>query len=350
MGNETNYNIHGLIKFRIEGDNTKIINHFKEDYAYFVVKDDIEPDFRLIVSDFTLDTNDCYFINYKYYVRENYIACNDGYKIVKWKVAIENIDTKPVIHFSGGMFSEIFLRDYIIEPLIAFLLNQKGLVLLHASSVAYQDKGYIFSATKGTGKTSTLLNLIRDGGIYLSNEPTLLSERGIVYSYPSFIHLYYYNFKSVPFITYKLNTQQKVELYVKHLVHLISLKYVSFSLNINAKTFFGNIGSQYPVKSFILLNKTNKNNIMINSSMKKDELIHKLVIINKFEWEYFSRLIAAYSYVFPKSIVTSFWRKYQEILEKSLEGINIYSIDVPKLYDDETYNEIFKLVKMNEDS
>jgi len=350
MGNETNFNIHGLIKFRIEGDNAKIINHFKKDYAHFVVKDDIEPDFRLIVSDFTLDTNDCYFINYKYYVRENYIACNDGYKIVKWKVAIENIDTKPVIHFSGGMFSEIFLRDYIIEPLIAFLLNQKGLVLLHASSVAYQNKGYIFPATKGTGKTSTLLNLIRDGGIYLSNEPTLLSEKGIVYSYPSFIHLYFYNFKSVPFIAYKLSTAQKIELYLKQLFHLISLKYVSFSLNINAKTFFGNIGSQYPVKSFILLNKTNKNNPMINTSIDKDELIHKLMIINKFEWEYFSRLIAAYSYVFPKSIVTSFWRKYQEILEKSLEGINIYSIDVPKLYDDETYKEIFKLVKINENS
>ncbi len=345
MANEINFDIHGLLKFRIEGENKKIIDHFKDDYAYFVTLDEIEPDFRLIVSDFELNTKECFFINYKYYVRKNYIACNDGYKIVKWKLSIENIETKPIIHFNGGMFSEIFLRDYIIEPLIAFLLVQKGYVLLHASSIAYNNQGFIFPATKGTGKTSTLLNLIKDGGVYLSNEPSLVSDKGVLYSYPSFIHLYYYNFKSVPLIANKLRFGQKFELFFKNFIHLISLKYVSFSLSIDAKTFFDKIGTKYPLNSLILLNKTNRDIVIVNSDITKNEIIEKLVIINHFEWEYFSRLLNAYSYIFPNSRTSSFWQKYKETLEKSLEAVNLYSVDVPTVYDDSTYSKIFEMIK-----
>jgi hypothetical protein len=345
MATKINFNIHGLLKFSIEGSNKKLIEHFKKDYAYFITDEEIEPDFQLIVSDFDMKNDDCYFINYKYYVRDNYISCNDGHKIVKWKVSIENFDTKPIVRFNGGLFSEIFLRDFFIEPLIAFLLNQKGFVLLHASSIAYKDQGYIFPAAKGTGKTSTLLNLIKDGGVYLSNEPTLLSENGTVYSYPSFIHLYYYNFKSVPFIAGKLQNSQKIEIFLKNLVHLLSLKYVSFSLNLDAKDLFSKIGTSLPLKSLILLNKTNRDTVEINSEINRSDVIDKLVIINKFEWEYFSRLLYAYSYIFPNSKVSTFWQKYKENLKKSLINVNLYSVDIPKFYNNSTYEKIFDLIK-----
>jgi hypothetical protein len=345
MSNKINFDIHGLLKFTIEGNNKKIIKHFEKDYAYFITNTDIEPDFKLIVSDFKMKNDNCYFINYKYYVRENYISCNDGYKIVKWKMSIENLDTKPIVRFNGGIFSEIFLRDYIIEPLIAFLFNQKGYVLLHASSIAYKDRGYIFPATKGTGKTSTLLNLIKDGGIYLSNEPTLLSENGVVYSYPSFIHVYYYNFKSVPFLSENLYFLQKIELYLKNFAHVLSFKFVSFSLNLDAKCLFKEIGTSLPLKTLILLNKTNRNNVIIHPKINKSDVIDKLVIINQFEWEYFTRLANAYSYVFPKSSVSMFWEIYRKNLEKSLKNCDLYSVDVPKVYDDKTYDEIFKLIQ-----
>jgi len=170
------FNIHNLITFSIEGNNKKIIDHFKRDYAYFISTSEIDPDFRIIVSDFELDIKDCNFINYKYYVRDNYIACSDRYKIVKWKLSIKDIETKPIVNFNGGIFSELFLRDYIIEPLIAFLLVQKGYILMHASSIAYNNQGIIFPATKGTGKTATLLNFMKDGGVFLSNEPSMIGE------------------------------------------------------------------------------------------------------------------------------------------------------------------------------
>jgi len=138
---------------------------------------------------------------------------------------------------------------------------------------------------------------------------------------------------------------QKIELFLKKLTYHLSMHYVSFPLNISANNLFDTVGIQYPLKSLILLNKTNRDSIVINRNLSKTETIQKLVIINQFEWQYFTQLLQSYTYVFPNSHVHLFWQKYREILKKSLEKVDLYSVDIQKFYDNNTYSKIFELIK-----
>jgi hypothetical protein len=283
-----NFNIHNLITIKFEGTNHRLLDHFRKDYSYFVTDRQIDPDIHVILSDFIPDNNDCYNINNKYYIKTNYIQSEDTYKMVHWKYCVKNIEEKPQLLFQGSLFSEIFLRDYFIEPLIAFKLAQKGLTFLHASSVAYNDGGFAFAACQGVGKTTTLVNLISDGATYLSNEPSLISHEGTIYSFPSFLHFYHYNLKGNQRFSKSLKKTERLELELKHLAHLLSFKYVSFPLNIDAARIYGKIGNKYPLKSQFILSKTTGSKVHVHENCDIKDIVKKLVLINRFELDYFS--------------------------------------------------------------
>lgn len=342
-----NFNIHDLLKFKIEGTDKRILKHFSRDYSYFRTNEEIESELDIIVSDFTSTNDNCYIINQKYYVKDNYIFCNDSHKIVKWSFCIKDIENKPTVYFKGGLFSEIFLRDFIIEPLIGFKLAQKGYSLVHASGVALDNKGFVFPACKGVGKTSTMLNLIGDGGIYLSNEPIIISNDGMVYSFPSYIHFYHYNLKGNPQFSEKLKIEDKIELELKHLVYLLSLKYGSFSLNIDSKKLFKEIGDKYPLQSLILLTKTNRKEVKILENIDKKELVERLITINKFEMQYFSDYLMAYSYIYPENTVTSYWQTLENNLVSALSKTPCHEVVIPFKYNSTVYEEIYRLIKRN---
>ena len=342
-----NFNVHDLFKFKMEGTNKKILKHFSQDYSYFRTDEEIESELDIILSDFIPDNKDCYIINHKYYIKENYIYCKDKYKIVNWKFCIKNLNGKPTIYFKGGLFSALFLRDYIIEPLIAFKLAQKGFLLIHASGVALNGKGFVFPACKGVGKTSTMLNLIDNGGIYLSNEPIIISNKGKVYSFPSHIHFYHYNLKGASKFSGSLKIKDKIELELKHLIYILSLKYGSFPLNINAEKVFEKIGDEYPLQSLILLTKTNRNGITILENIDKKELVERLILVNMFEMQYFSDILMAYSYVFPKNITKSFWEIFEDNLLSALSKIPCHEVKIPFEYNEKVYEEIHQLIQKN---
>ena len=94
-------------------------------------------------------------------------------------------DTPLTIHFNGEPFfgPELFLQ-LILEPLLTYLLPQKGALSLHASSLSYNGKGVIFTGSTGVGKTSILLTLLKlPGTIYMSDDQTLVKDCTI-YPYP----------------------------------------------------------------------------------------------------------------------------------------------------------------------
>ncbi|HEY9245930.1 MAG TPA: hypothetical protein VIO11_03695 [Candidatus Methanoperedens sp.] len=340
-----NFNIHNLFKFKIEGTDKNQLDHFCRDYSYFRTNEEIESELDIKLSDFIPDTRDCHIINHKYYIKNNYIYCSDRYKVVKWRFCIQDIDTRPTVYFKGGMFSETFSRDYIIEPLIALKMAQKGYSLMHASGVALNDKGFIFPACKGVGKTSTMLNLMEDGGTYLGNEPIIISNNGKVYSFPSYIHFYHYNLKGTSSFSKNLSAKDRIELELKHLLYLLSFKYGSFPLDIDHKKLFKKAGDEYPLQGLILLSKTNRNELNILENIEKDALIERLITINKFEMQYFSDILMAYLYVFPDSITKSFWKISEDNLRKSLSNIICHEVEIPMKFDQGVYREINQLIQ-----
>ncbi len=73
----------------------------------------------------------------------------------------------------------------IVEALLRFLLVSKGYVLLHSAAIADEHGSTLLSAQTDTGKTSTVITLVRNGGYrFLSDDMTIIGPGGEAISYP----------------------------------------------------------------------------------------------------------------------------------------------------------------------
>ncbi|GEM_PF-2643980 len=341
------FNIHNLIKIHVDGTQKRTLNYFCRDYFHFTTVEPTEPDIEVIISDFVPDIDNCYLVNHKYYIKDDSIFCKDTHKVVKWKVYIKALsEKKTIVYFSGTKFSEVFLRDCIIEPIIALKLALKGFVFLHASGIAMHGKGFVFPACKGVGKTSTLLNLAGQG-VFLGNDKVIISSDGYVYSYPTLVHIFGYNLKDMPHAFRLLSKRQRMETQIKRAIKKLSFEYASLPLDIDPQLIWGQLGNSYPLQSVILLSKSTKTDIKILEHDNKEEFIKRLTIINRYEMDYFENLLLAYSFIYPNSImnIDQYWQTCRDILTKTLENTRCLEVEIPKIYTTDTYHKIFELLK-----
>ena len=77
------------------------------------------------------------------------------------------------------------LYTNVIEALLRFVLVERGYMLLHSACLQMGDCGIMLSARTDTGKTGTILKLLRNhGGYFLSDDMTIIDSEGIAHSYP----------------------------------------------------------------------------------------------------------------------------------------------------------------------
>lgn len=67
----------------------------------------------------------------------------------------------------------------ILEPLLRFVMVSRGRMLLHSACVELDGRGIMLSALTDTGKTGTVLRLLREhGGRFLSDDMTVIDRSG----------------------------------------------------------------------------------------------------------------------------------------------------------------------------
>lgn len=73
----------------------------------------------------------------------------------------------------------------IVEAFLRFLLVSKGYVLLHSAALVGEHGATLLSAQTDTGKTSTVITLVRSRGYrFLSDDMTIIDPAGVAISYP----------------------------------------------------------------------------------------------------------------------------------------------------------------------
>jgi dolichol-phosphate mannosyltransferase len=73
----------------------------------------------------------------------------------------------------------------IVEAFLRFLLVSKGYVLLHSAALVGEHGATLLSAQTDTGKTSTVISLVRSRGYrFLSDDMTIIDPRGEAIGYP----------------------------------------------------------------------------------------------------------------------------------------------------------------------
>lgn len=340
-----NYYIHGLATLRIAGNNRRAMSLVDKHYSTFKVDKLENPDLEVFVQNFKPSLDESLIVDDKYYVSSDTLFCRDSHKISRWKVWIKNMEGKTRVYFSGDpIFSHLFLFKYIIEPIIFYKLANKGYSFIHSSCVSDKDYAYIFIASKGTGKTSTALKLVNDGWHFFSDEYTILSKEGTVYSYPNCIHLHQYNFIDLPFLKENLSFSDRLAVKIKGAIYKATFKYANIAHNVEVKKIFPNLVTETnrPLGAVILLIKTNRNKVRI-SKIDSKKLVNQILVINRFEIPHFVNYLNAFSFNDPFSNIS----RYEQYVSENLQCINkvpCYGVELPKGYSEENFKVINELL------
>lgn len=93
--------------------------------------------------------------------------------------------TVAVTASPGLAASPHVLYTNVIEALLRFVLVERGYMLLHSACLQMGGRGIMLSARTDTGKTGTILKLLRNhGGSFLSDDMTIIDSHGTAQSYP----------------------------------------------------------------------------------------------------------------------------------------------------------------------
>ena len=73
----------------------------------------------------------------------------------------------------------------VVEALMRFVLASRDLALLHSATLVIEGHGVMLSAHTDTGKTHTILRILREvGGVFLSDDMSIVRRDGSVFAYP----------------------------------------------------------------------------------------------------------------------------------------------------------------------
>jgi dolichol-phosphate mannosyltransferase len=120
---------------------------------------------------------------------------------------------EPIVVTAGPLLalSPHVLYTNVVEPLLRFVLVSKGKMLLHAACVSIGGKTVMLSAKTDTGKTSTILTMLRnDAGVFYSDDMVIVDESGVASRYPKPLTISAHTLRAVP--QHRLKRRQKLTL------------------------------------------------------------------------------------------------------------------------------------------
>ena len=86
----------------------------------------------------------------------------------------------------------------ILEALLRFVVADRGRMLLHSACIELDGRGVMLSARTDTGKTSTILRLLRErGGHFLSDDMTIIDADATALSFPKPLTISHHTLRAV---------------------------------------------------------------------------------------------------------------------------------------------------------
>jgi dolichol-phosphate mannosyltransferase len=106
----------------------------------------------------------------------------------------------------------------VVEALLRFVLVSRDHILLHSATIQLGNRGVMLTAKTDTGKTGTVLRLLRDHeGAFLSDDMTIVAPGGLAMSYPKPLTISSHTLAAVNFGA--LSPAERVKLSLQSRVH-----------------------------------------------------------------------------------------------------------------------------------
>lgn len=338
---ENHYSLHNIVTFKVVG---KVSRRMAMEYRNFESAKVDHPDFTVYLGNFTPAKAGCQFLDGKYFIKPDYFYCEDCYKIGQWKLELSGFESGNTVarlhtNIVGSIAADMFICAYTIDPLIRFVMNQKGYSAVHAAAVSKDGQSYLFPAQSGVGKTTTAAYLAQEGFDFLGDDFVIL-HNGHVLSYLTPLNIFAYNLS--PVIKANMRALDKVIIRLKNALYKATAGYMTIFSKLNPRDAFVT-GNESELGAVFFLAQGSKFAI---SKMDKADLVEHLFI--NYEMESFPsyKYMLEYAYAFPDSNIAAYWESYKANLNRNLpDDLPIYRVEVPKRYSKETFDNILKAVE-----
>jgi len=323
------YNIHELLRIKISSLSWHLIKDLNCLYSYFEKEEDEEPDLFVEIYDFVPDLSDCLSLDHKYFIRRNFIFLEDYDKGLKWKMQIEGLGESQLkvkyfaprsvySKFPWMFFPDLILHLYILQPLVEMLLFRKGLMVIHAGAVHRNGKAYLIAGRGGSHKTDFVIELMKRGYDYVSDDMVILNGNEVL-SFPHSISLF--DFRNRYLGREEMNLFEKIRLFMflrRHPHHPFeiadhsSLGGITFVIPTNKQSI--DVRNDLDIEEMLKM-------LLFNQMMERTSYVSHKTIIGKF--------LEAYRFIFPEFKFFPGQREWIELFMGNLKSIPFRVLEIP---------------------
>lgn len=343
------YKIYDILEFSISGPDKRSLKYLDNEYHSFRSDDEFQENgIEIILGKFCTDDEPRMNLsNNQYHIGNKSSYFSDSYKLQKYNIKIDNPDNKKtMLYFNGPGISHRILQLKFLIPLIRYKLSQKGYTLIKSSSVSSEKGAYVFPSWSGGGKTSLILYLTKNGLNYNSDTFSLISENGDLYPFPNMVHVFYRNIIKCPFILEELPLIDIIQIKLKNIIYLLSIKNINFSYFIHPNNPLLNMmpDCKRKIKFLFILSQSDVGEIIIDKISDKNEACKKIMNIDIFETDQFNRFLLAYCYNNINSPLNDYWEMEEQIIKKALESTICYNVKLPAKSTQNEFKEILNII------
>ena len=363
MSRVLGYNIHDILKFQIINNGKAGFRDLhKLRFACFETEVVSSPDIVMNIGKFTPSNENCYLVDYKYHVKDNYFYCHETKGKARWEVEIKGLergDTVINFHLSNRFQINpinmvrlpMVLPQLFLLRLIEHKLGNKGYFLTHSAAVSKDNKAFLLSGRGGCFKTSLCMDFVRQAGYDWLGDDRVILNKNKVLGFPMNSAIFRYMVKHVA-------DETRVRFFnqVQFATEYLSGKHKAFDEN-EAKSAV--LSALFLVARSQRLRSGKQVNFELLPQTSGEHIVESLLLSNRIEdflafmpsfgidSAPFLRYMLAYSFVFPANAATTQQKDMAENLKSTLKGIPIYRVEIPPDYSVDTFNQIHRFIMEN---
>lgn len=335
------YNFHNILKMKIIFINPKLFDSYLgKIFGYYKVPNIETADLIIKIGKFSPNLKDCRIVDGKYYVKKDFIYYQTKYKMAWWETEINGIEQDVTnVKINSNIWGKMVYPGETIYNLIRFKLANKGFSMLHAAGIGKNGMVYIFSGRSGAGKTLSLINFLRKGFDYYSDDSVILGK-GEIYGFVIPLNLRFtYDVESL--LGIKFSFKKRIEIFIKKIIQLLSFKYINLFTNLEIKEVFHKaIKNNGNLKSVYLLINAPKFEIKHNISRL---CATKQLFLNIFfESIELKKWLLAYCFCNPQSSLNGYWENLINIIYFNLSQITCNRVELPKKYTNMVFQKLYE--------
>ncbi len=354
MKQTLSYNVHDILRFEMSWNRGYVPESLMNmKFAVFSMGEKAaRPDITLNIGKFVPANSQCYVIDHKYHIKDNYFYCRDSGGRVSWEIEITglergatmvNLNMAPRLALNPIqlLHTLAFLPQAILSRIIDLRLGAKGYFLVHAAAVADKGLAYVLAGRAGCFKTTLCMDFVRRAGFTWLGDDRVILYRDKVLGFPLNQALFNYmtehvadetrwnRLHEVRFVTeYSLGRSRKVSKPESAGLKAVLLLAKNSSLAGRKPVTFS------PVPESQLMEVVDS---FVTSRRLEDFAALSGFAINTAP---FWRYLLTYSFVFPDSSIASKERELRESLVSTLKNVPIYRVGIPPDYSPDVFNGI----------